>query len=125
MPTSRGNGLTKKQLGKRMRPIIEKQIVEIEAKVKRHSQEGLQETETRSYAMHLADISGDQYEKEFSAEIVAKDLASLNELKYALEKIEKGSYGVCEDCGCNIPLKRLEIMPGARYCVSCEEKRDK
>lgn len=38
----------------------------------------------------------------------------------ALQRIDAGDYGVCEACGGEIPLPRLEILPHARHCVSCE-----
>jgi RNA polymerase-binding transcription factor DksA len=42
----------------------------------------------------------------------------------ALQKIDDGSYGICEDCEEHIPLKRLEAVPGALCCVPCQERRD-
>lgn len=40
-------------------------------------------------------------------------------LKQALERLETGDYGVCEDCGEDIPLGRLRLDLGATRCVSC------
>ncbi|MBF5044304.1 TraR/DksA family transcriptional regulator [Aggregicoccus sp. 17bor-14] len=37
---------------------------------------------------------------------------------------EPDSYGECEECGDALPLKRLEAMPYAEYCVTCQGKRD-
>lgn len=45
-------------------------------------------------------------------------LASVNA---ALDKVKKGDYGKCEKCGKDIPLKRLEIFPEARYCIDCQQ----
>lgn len=39
----------------------------------------------------------------------------------ALERVTKGTYGVCRRCNKSIPEKRLELIPEATYCVSCEE----
>ena len=38
----------------------------------------------------------------------------------ALDRIEKGTYGVCQNCEKQIPLKRLNAVPSAPYCVDCE-----
>ena len=38
-----------------------------------------------------------------------------------LEKIKKGKYGICEKCGKEIPLERLEVSPEARFCLKCEK----
>ena len=42
----------------------------------------------------------------------------------ALQRMIDGTYGVCMECKCDIPLERLEIIPFARYCVNCEEKKE-
>jgi DnaK suppressor protein len=43
----------------------------------------------------------------------------------ALDRIENGSFGMCEECEEPIALKRLEIIPNARYCVRCKEELEK
>lgn len=47
---------------------------------------------------------------------------SLEQVEIALKKITKGQYGVCETCGQKIRKKRLEILPTARYCLTCKNK---
>lgn len=44
------------------------------------------------------------------------DLAKINK---ALDKIEKGNYGICSNCGQAIDSKRLEAYPEAETCVKC------
>jgi RNA polymerase-binding transcription factor DksA len=39
-----------------------------------------------------------------------------------LDKLTKGSYGICEDCGAPIAEARLEAKPAARYCIACAAK---
>ncbi|MER7443987.1 TraR/DksA family transcriptional regulator [Micromonospora avicenniae] len=41
----------------------------------------------------------------------------------ALKRMSEGSYGVCEACGHDIPTARLEILPAARHCVPCQQRR--
>lgn len=50
---------------------------------------------------------------EFSLETQLKDVND------ALERIEKGTYGVCEKCGNEIAKERLQVSPEARFCSSC------
>lgn len=40
----------------------------------------------------------------------------------ALEKLDEGSYGKCENCGSEIPVERLEAIPTATLCVSCKQQ---
>jgi len=44
----------------------------------------------------------------------------LENINSALEKIEKGKYGICERCGKEIPTERLKISPEAKFCLRCE-----
>ena len=47
------------------------------------------------------------------------------QIKKALERVKKGKYGICEDCGKMIDTDRLAIFPEATKCVNCEKKREK
>jgi DnaK suppressor protein len=52
--------------------------------------------------------------------------AQLKEIDYALAKLRSrgDEFGECEDCGDEIPEKRLSVMPWARYCAECQSKLD-
>lgn len=43
------------------------------------------------------------------------------EVGAALERLSSGTFGVCEQCECEIPEKRLGAVPWTRYCVQCQE----
>ncbi|MDR3178427.1 MAG: RNA polymerase-binding protein DksA [Campylobacteraceae bacterium] len=49
----------------------------------------------------------------------------LFEIEYALDKIEKGAYGICEMCEEAISMQRLKIKPHAKYCIICREISEK
>ena len=49
----------------------------------------------------------------------------LAEIERALEKLDNGTYGLCDFCGHPIPPDRLEIMPQATLCVICKATREK
>ena len=44
----------------------------------------------------------------------------MSDIEHALEKFEKGTYGLCENCGRPIDPERLEVLPQAALCVSCK-----
>jgi DnaK suppressor protein len=50
------------------------------------------------------------------------DIKLLREISGALHRIDTGQYGVCLECDEPISPKRLDAVPWARYCVSCQEK---
>lgn len=45
----------------------------------------------------------------------------LEDVGLALEKIKKGTYGICENCNKNIDPERLKIYPEARHCIKCDK----
>ncbi len=47
----------------------------------------------------------------------------LAEVEKALEKFEKGTYGICENCGKPINPERLEALPQALYCMECNANK--
>jgi RNA polymerase-binding protein DksA len=59
----------------------------------------------------------DQYTQNLSIENSLEK--QLQDILEALEKIEKGAYGKCENCGKDIPLERLTANPSARTCLDC------
>lgn len=91
-----------------------------------HDREEARLTETSSE--HSADPTSTEgasmafeYEKELSIVNNAKDL--LGKVEHALERMEEGSYGICEICGERIPTARLEALPYATLCVACAQRR--
>lgn len=40
----------------------------------------------------------------------------------ALECLDRGEYGICQECGESIGLERLEVVPYTPYCVGCEQQ---
>lgn len=53
-----------------------------------------------------------------------QDRQEIESVDSALRKIEEGEYGVCESCGRDISLKRLDAVPWARLCIQCARERE-
>ena len=49
------------------------------------------------------------------------DMKLLREVSDALRRVDHGTYGVCAECDEPISSKRLDAVPWARYCVTCQE----
>ena len=56
--------------------------------------------------------------------LLNKHIARLREVEDALDRLEEGTYGICEDCGAAIKLERLKALPCTTHCVRCREKRE-
>lgn len=59
-------------------------------------------------------------ELETRLELEKRTKDQLIAVENALDKFEKGTYGLCEVCGNPIPLARLEALPEARLCLDCK-----
>jgi len=70
-----------------------------------------------------ADWAGKSHEEWIFLKKNSVDMAALREIEDALDRLRDGSYGTCMDCGISISRKRLEAVPWARYCVTCQERR--
>ena len=60
----------------------------------------------------------DQYAGNVSVEITLEK--KLQDILDALEKMEKGTYGICENCNKKISIERLRANPSARTCIECK-----
>jgi DnaK suppressor protein len=49
---------------------------------------------------------------------------ALHDIDESLRKIEEGTYGICEECGEQISEKRLQVMPTASFCITCQENKE-
>jgi len=69
--------------------------------------------------IHMADMGSDSYEIENTIGLMSSERKILVEINEALDRIENGTYGICEGNEEPIPKARLEAIPWARYCVAC------
>jgi DnaK suppressor protein len=57
-------------------------------------------------------------------QLSSRDLLKVSEIDNALKRISEKTYGTCEDCGEDIPEKRLSINPYFLTCICCAEERE-
>ncbi|HNW82089.1 MAG TPA: TraR/DksA C4-type zinc finger protein [bacterium] len=53
-----------------------------------------------------------------------RDRKLSNKIQETLQKIENGTYGVCESCGCDIAFARLKLRPVASLCIECKQEEE-
>lgn len=72
--------------------------------------------------------NGDWSVVDLSEDISLRQLSTHREtllkIDEALRKIREGTYGKCEDCGEDISVERLKVLPFAIYCIDCQERRE-
>ena len=74
---------------------------------------------------HAADLASDVQELETLDTISTRNIKGIQEIESALERIDKGSYGKCQNCTGPIAKARLQSMPAARFCIECEKEKEK
>ena len=71
---------------------------------------------------HIADIASDVTDRE--QQVVLRDNIRhiVDQIDHAFTKMDAGTYGLCDECGKEIPVERLEFEPYAAYCVEDMER---
>ncbi|HBL24992.1 MAG TPA: molecular chaperone DnaK [Deltaproteobacteria bacterium] len=72
----------------------------------------------------MADAASNTYNADILMSISDNDLTLLKDIDNSLDKLSKGTYGICEECEEKISEKRLEANPVARYCITCKRQME-
>ncbi len=72
----------------------------------------------------MADAASNTYNADILMSISDNDLTILKDIDNSLDKLNKGTYGICEECEEKISEKRLEANPVARYCITCKRQME-
>ncbi len=62
---------------------------------------------------------------EVSSRLAEGESHKLRQIECALERTREGRFGVCEGCGANIPPARLNALPYATYCITCQREAER
>ncbi len=77
------------------------------------------------YSYHMADQATDTFDREFSLGLASNEREMVHELDEALNRMDEGTYGICESCKTPIAKARLKAVPYARMCVKCQQAKEK
>ncbi len=77
-----------------------------------------------SWATATDDIASKRAEHDLVMSLAQGEASEINQIDNALDKIEKGKYGVCEYCGDNINEQRLIAIPFVSLCIKCKEAEE-
>lgn len=78
-----------------------------------------------SSGQHIGDAGSEAEVRDLTIRLLDKDREQLFEIDAALERIRRGTYGICEISLEPIPKKRLEVRPFCRLTVKCQEEYEK
>ena len=75
-------------------------------------------------AMDSADQSAQDVDQGIDYSLLEMKYEQYKDIADAFRKFENNSYGICEECGGEISIKRLEVNPLARYCIECKTRKE-
>ena len=116
------NPLKKKELN-RFRGILEEKKDEILRNAKKTlSEEMTLDVDDLPDEM---DLASSEYLQSFQFRLRGREKTFLKKIDLALAKIESGTFGICEECGEPISVKRLEARPETTLCIRCKEDQER
>ncbi len=77
------------------------------------------------YDSNFADSSQVTAEKSETESMLSELRSALLDVKDALDRMGKGTYGICQGCGNAISPLRLEALPAVKYCITCASENSK
>ncbi|MBI4161166.1 MAG: TraR/DksA family transcriptional regulator [Acidobacteria bacterium] len=115
--------MNKKTLDRYRKMLIAKQenLVDSYMKNKNYGKEA----DTDQGTQDIADRASNAYTKEFLYSLSNSERQILHQVQEALERIKAKTFGVCMECEETVQKKRLDAVPWAQYCISCQEKVEK
>jgi DnaK suppressor protein len=121
--------MAKRALKKTETKVYKEQLVHLRARLRGDvtamadsALNGQESDKSARMPIHMADIGTDNFEQEFTLSLLASEEDTLDMIEAALERIEDGVYGLCQECGSSIPKARLNALPYTPFCVKCAEK---
>jgi RNA polymerase-binding protein DksA len=69
---------------------------------------------------HLADLGTDTFEQSADLGLAEQMSRTIADIDRALDRIDEGTYGLCQGCGKAISIERLEAIPSASRCAPCQ-----
>jgi RNA polymerase-binding protein DksA len=83
------------------------------------------EQDNPGYSTHIADDATEVLENTKNHALRRNLQRLLGQANDALAKFDKGTYGLCEDCGGKIDHARLKALPSATLCIQCQKQRER
>ncbi len=71
------------------------------------------------------DLASSEYAQSMTFRLRGREKVYLEKIEKALKKIAEGEFGICEECGEEIDVKRLDVRPVTNLCIRCKEKQER
>lgn len=71
------------------------------------------------------DLASSESDQSMSIRLRGRERILIRKIEKALQKIDEGTYGICENCGDEITVRRLEARPVTDLCIRCKEEQER
>jgi DnaK suppressor protein len=109
----------------RFKKRLEEMREKLNSTLKQSTAEVKKPDEATGYSQHQADQGTDDFDRKINLELTSQEFTLLRQIERALEKINDGTYGICDISGEEISKARLEAMPYALTTVKAQEKLER
>lgn len=100
----------------------QEEVERLKASIKELDQQ--HDDEKSSIDHHLGDLGGDEETRQMDYTLIERNLKKIGEINAAIERIDNGKFGICEETGEFITKERLEMIPWTRYSLKAQKHRE-
>ena len=93
------------------------QEIDLELKAEREA--------NKDEGMDTYDLASEERDREINFILSDRGRAKVKSIEDALQRLNEGSYGICESCGIEIAEERLEALPFTRLCRDCQQDQER
>lgn len=103
---------------------IRRDLVEQKGKLVAEAEATLNDLPDDETYPDLGDQASAESDKNFMLRLRSRESKLIKKIDETIELIDKGEYGICEDCGEEIDARRLEARPVTTFCIECKTRQE-
>ncbi|MEF9426659.1 MAG: RNA polymerase-binding protein DksA [Candidatus Mariimomonas ferrooxydans] len=103
---------------------IKKELLAQRNELLREAEEALNSLPGEINFPDMGDQATAETDRDFMLRLRDRERMLLKKIDEAVERIDKDTFGICENCGNEIGIKRLEARPVTSYCIDCKTRQE-
>ncbi len=117
---------TNKEISERQQRILEirKSLAQQKEQLLQEAGSALNTLPDENAFPDMGDQATAEIDRNFMLRLRGREQRLLKKIELAMERIDNGTYGICEICGCEIGIKRLEARPVTTMCIECKTEQE-
>ncbi len=103
---------------------IKKKLANQKGAILAEAEEALNSLPGQTIFPDMSDQATAETDRSFMLRLRSREQKLLKKIEDAIERIEGGTFGICEECGMEIDLRRLEARPVTTLCIDCKTQQE-